>query len=122
MAGVTKQNAIKDKSYAFAIRIVKLFTLLATQRNERVLSKQLLRCGTAVGALVEEALGGESTADFKHKLKIGYKECRETNYWLRLLRDTDFLNEKEFESINTDNEELLKMLTSILKTIDKRDN
>ena len=112
-----KQNIIRDKSYAFAVRIVRLCVLLGSQRNEKVLSRQLLRSGTAIGAMIEEALGGESDADFKHKLKISYKECRETNYWLRLLKDTDFITEKEFESIKVDNEELLKMLTSILKRL-----
>ena len=114
---MANENAIQTKSYAFAIRVVKLYKLLVEERNDRVLSKQLLRSGTAVGALIEEAIGGESDADFKHKLKIAYKECRETNYWLRLLKDPNYITEKEFESINQDCEELLKMLTSILKTI-----
>ena len=114
---MAKENLVQTKSYAFAIRIIRLYKVLSESRNERVLSKQLLRCGTAVGALIEEAIGGESDADFTHKLKIAYKECRETNYWLRLLKDTSYINENEFESIYQDCEELLKLLTSILKTI-----
>ena len=81
------------------------------------MAKQLLRSGTAIGALIEEAIGGESDADFKHKLKIAYKETRETNYWIRLLRDTDYLNDLQSESLLNDCEELIKMLTSIINTM-----
>ncbi len=84
-----KENVVRDKSYAFAIRIVKLYQHLSTKKKEFVLSKQILRCGTSIGANVEEALGGQSRADFVSKMSIAYKEARETCYWLRLLKDTE---------------------------------
>ena len=106
-----------EKAFYFAIRIVRLYKYLVEDKKEWVLSKQLLRSGTAVGALIEEAIGGESDADFIHKLKIAYKEARETHYWIRLLNETEYLDEKQSESMMKDCEELIKMLTSIINTM-----
>ncbi len=84
-----KESIVAQKSYQFAVRVILLRKFLTEQKREFDLSKQVLRNGTAVGALIEEALGGESKADFIHKFGMSYKECRETRYWLRLLKDTD---------------------------------
>lgn len=105
-----KNNIIQDKSYQFAIRIIRLYSHLCEQKKEFVLSKQLLRSGTSIGANIEESIGGSSKKDFYAKLSISYKEARETSYWLRLLKDTSFLTEQEFESIHQDCEELIKIL------------
>ncbi len=117
-----KRSALKDKSFAFAVRIIRLFQLLVETKKEYVLSKQLLRSGTAIGALVREAQNAESTKDFIHKLDISQKECDETIYWLELLKETNYLNEKEFESINNEAVELLKMLRSAILTTKKNNN
>ncbi|MCB9226467.1 MAG: four helix bundle protein [Chitinophagales bacterium] len=114
-----KENVLKNKSYAFAIRIVKLYQILKEEQKEFVLSKQLLRAGTSIGALYREAEFAESKADFIHKLSIAQKECNETMYWLELLKETKYLSEKEFKSIHTDAIEIIKLLTSILKTSKK---
>lgn len=111
-----RKSILKDRSFVFAVRIVKLYKYLVETKKEFVLSKQLLRSGTAVGALVREAQNAESKADFIHKLGIAQKECDETIYWLELLKKTDYLAEKEFESINTEADELLKMLKSAIIT------
>ena len=110
-----RENILKTKSYAFALRVVKLYKYLCANR-EYVLSKQLLRSGTAVGALVSEAEFGQSKADFVNKLSIALKEANETRYWITLLRDSEYLNEKMFESINPDIEELIRLLVSSIKT------
>jgi four helix bundle protein len=109
-------SIIKNKSFHFAIRIVKLYKFLQEGKKEYVLSKQLLRSGTAVGALVREAQNAESTADFVHKLGMAQKENDETLYWLELLFETEYLDEKEFISIQTDSLELLKMIRSAIIT------
>lgn len=111
-----KKNVIKDKSYHFAIRIINLYKYLKENKKEFLLSKQILRSGTSIGALIEEAIQAESKPDFVHKLSIALKEANETNYWLRLLKDTFYLNEKEQISILIDCEELQKLLTSIIKS------
>ena len=111
-----KENVVKIKSFAFAIRIVKLYQFLTNENKEYVLSKQVLRCGTAVGAMVREAEHSESTADFVHKLAIAQKEINETIYWLELLHQTDYSSKEQFESINSDAVELIKLITSIIKT------
>ena len=103
-------NAIQEKSYAFALRIVKLYRWLCEEKKEYVLSKQVLRSGTSIGANIEEAIEGQSERDFAAKLAIAYKEARETHYWLRLMHDSGFLNESAFSSIIQDCEELLKLL------------
>lgn len=117
-----KKNTIKDKSFAFAVRIIRLFQYLSETKKQYILSKQLLRSGTAIGALVREAQNAESTKDFIHKLGIAQKECDESIYWLELLKETDYLNDKEFESINTEAIELLKMLRSAIITSKKNNS
>ena len=112
-----KDNVIQIKSYDFAVRIVKLYKHLSQEKKEFVLSKQLLRSGTSIGANVEEAIGGQSRKDFFAKLTIAYKEARESHYWIRLLKDTDFLSDKESKSLINDIEEILKIIGSIQKTI-----
>ena len=111
-----RQSAIRDKSFAFVLRVVRLYQYLQEQKREFVLSKQLLRSGTAVGALVREAEQAESKADFIHKLAIALKEANETEYWIELLTQTDYITPKSSESIRADLTELLKLLTSIIKT------
>ncbi|MBP0018793.1 MAG: four helix bundle protein [Cyanobacteria bacterium SBLK] len=115
-------SPLKDKSFAFAIRIVNLNKYLCSNKKEYTLSKQLLRSGTAIGALVREAEQAESKADFIHKLAIALKEANETEYWILLLRETDYLTTKESESILNDLIELLKLLTSIIKTSKQKIN
>lgn len=110
-------NVVAEKSYAFAVRVVKLSQYLASEKKEYVLGKQLLRSGTSVGANVEEAIGGQSEKDFYAKLNIAYKEARESHYWLRLLRDTDYLSATQSASLLHDAEELQKIIGSILKSL-----
>ncbi len=117
-----KGNVIQDKSYKFAIRIVNLYKFLVSDKKEFVLSKQVLRSGTSIGALIRESEHAQSTADFINKLSIALKEANETLYWLELLKDTDYLAEKDFNSIYNDAEELVKILVSIVKTTKKRVN
>ena len=107
---------IEQKSFQFAVRIVKLYKHLRVAKKEFVLSKQLLRSGTSIGANVAEAQQAQSRADFISKLNIALKEAAETNYWLRLLQATDFLSDAEFHSVHNDCRELEKILTSILKS------
>lgn len=111
-----KENAIKEKSYGFALRIIKLCLWLRDNKHYEI-SNQLLRSGTSIGANVEEASAGHSRKDFFHKMTIASKEARETNYWLRLLRDSEILTDKQSLSITAESEELIKILTSIIKTI-----
>lgn len=111
-----KGNVVREKSYEFALRIVKLYKYLADEKREYVLSKQVLRSGNSIGANIEEAIQAQSTNDFIHKLSISLKEAAETNYWLRLLRDSDILNRKQADSILEDCEELQKLLTAVIKT------
>ena len=108
-------NPIKQKSFEFALEIVKLYQHLQEQR-EFVLSKQILRSGTSIGANVEEAIAAESRRDFVHKMKIAMKECRETHYWLRLLDQSDLVENIDFHSLLSQADELSRMLTSITKT------
>ena len=112
-----EDNLIEEKSYAFALRIVKLFWYIIETKREYKLSGQLLKSGTSIGANVEEAIGGSSRKDFKAKLEISYKEARETRYWLRLLRDSDSLERRLAESLLSDCEEILRILGSIIRTI-----
>jgi len=114
---IMKENIIQIKSYAFAVKIVKVHKHLCENKKEYVLSKQLLRSGTSVGANVEEAIGGQSEKDFFAKLTIAYKEARETHYWVRLLTDTEFITKEESESLLFDIEEILRIIGSIQKTL-----
>ena len=111
-----KTSILKDKSYAFAIRSVKLFQYLTAEHKEYVLSKQLLRSGTSIGANIEEAFQGESRSDFIHKLSIANKEAFETHYWLRLLRDSEILTKKQAESVLQECDEIQRMLVAAIKT------
>jgi four helix bundle protein len=111
-----KQSALTIKSYAFALRMVKMYSHLSSEKKEFVLSKQCLRSGTAIGALVREAAYAQSPADFIHKLSIAAKEANETDYWLQLLKDSEFLKESQYTSINSDCKELLRLLTASIKT------
>ncbi len=111
-----KDNPLKDKSYQFAIRNVKLSRFLQQDKKEFVLSKQVLRSGTAVGALIREAEFGQSRADFANKMSMALKEANETEYWLSLLKDTDFINKNQFVNLQSDCKELIAMLVSTVKT------
>lgn len=111
-----KPNILKEKSYAFSLRIIKLFQFLSGEKREYVLSKQILRSGTSVGANIEEAYQGESKADFIHKSAISNKEAFETHYWLRLFRDSAILERKLAESLMADCDELQRMLVAAIKT------
>ena len=110
------KGPLHTKSFAFALRVVKLAKHLQGEKKEFVLSKQVLRSGTAIGALVREAEHAESKADFIHKLTIALKEANETLYWLELLHQSEYIADQSFESIRIDSEELLKLLVSIVKT------
>ena len=111
-----KGNVLESKSFAFSIRIVKLYTYLCDEKKEFCMSKQLLRSGTSIGANIAESTQAESDLDFIHKLAIAQKECSESMYWLRLLEATDYLNSRESGSLLADCTELIKLLTSIIKT------
>ena len=110
------EDVIRTKSYKFALRVVKLSRFLAEEKKEFVLSKQILRSGTSIGANVEESKQAQSKADFIHKLSIANEEAFETNYWLRLLRDSELINVKLAESLLIDCEELQKILVASIKT------
>ncbi len=111
-----KENIIKDKTFNFAVRIVKLNQYLVNKKKEFVISKQILRSGTSIGANVEEADGGISKSDFSHKISIAYKEAKETHYWLRLLNATEYIDKKIYDSLLSDCNEICKILFAILKT------
>ena len=110
-------NVIQTKSYAFALKIVKIYQFLIDEKKEFVLSKQLLKSGTSIGANTEEALGGQTDKDFYTKFNIVYKEARETHFWLRLLRDSNILRGEQADSLLEDCEEILKIVGSITKTL-----
>lgn len=112
-----KENVIQEKSYAFALRIIKLHQLMVDDHNEYVLSKQILRSGTSIGANIEEAIGGQSRKDFQAKIFISYKEARETHYWIRLIRDSGIISRNLANSLINDCEELKRILSSILLTL-----
>jgi four helix bundle protein len=110
------KNILKDKSFQFALRIIKLNKFLTEEKREYVMSKQILRSGTSVGANIREAQNAQSTADFIHKLSISQKECDETIYWLELLNQSEYIAEEEFNSLHLNANELLKMLRSAIIT------
>ena len=113
---INMDNILNPKSYKFALRIINLYKLLTTERKEFTLSKQVLRSGTAVGALIKEAEHAQSKADFLNKMNIALKEANETEYWLMLLKDSQCLSEVEFNSLHKDCDELIRLLVSIVKT------
>ncbi len=110
-----KENVIADKSFNFAVRITRLHLFLKEEKKEFELSKQILKSGTSIGANVAESQDAQSKLDFISKLSIALKEARETLYWLRLLKATDFINETIFNSLYNDCEELIRLLVSIIK-------
>lgn len=114
-----KQSILKDKSKAFALRIVRLYMFLKENKKEHIMSKQLLRSGTSIGANIAEAFYGQSEADFISKLSIAQKENAETIYWLELLNESQLITEDQFKSIYKDAVELIKLLTSSIKTMKK---
>jgi len=115
-----KDNLIRNKSFVFALRIVKLFQYLLQEKKEFVLSKQLLRSGTSIGAMVRESEHAESKADFIHKLSIALKEANESEYWIDLLYHSNYLDEKQYESIIADIIELKRIITAILLSMKKK--
>jgi len=110
------KSIVGEKSYAFALRMVKAYKYLTKEQHEFILSKQLLRSGTAVGALIKEAEHAQSKADFINKTNIALKEANETEYWLMLLKDSNYLNDKTYTSIHNNCDELIRLLASIVKT------
>jgi four helix bundle protein len=111
-----KENIIADKSKAFAIRIIRLYQFLSTEKKEYVMSKQLLKSGTSIGANIREGIFGQSKPDFHTKMTIALKEASETDYWLELLFETGYISPEQFNSINADCKEILKILIAITKT------
>jgi four helix bundle protein len=112
---MAENNVIRDKSFQFALRIVKLYRYLTEEKKEYVLSKQILRSGTAIGALIREAQHAESKADFIHKLSIALKEANETDYWIELLFQSGYIEQRSYQSIHNDIDELLSLLVAIVK-------
>lgn len=111
-----KKNILKSKSFNFALRVVKLYRYLREEKKEYIMSKQLMRSGISVGAMVREAEFAESKIDFAHKMSIAQKEINETLYWLELLNASEYLTIQQFESINMDAVEIIKLITSSIKT------
>jgi len=111
-----RENIVMNKAYAFALRIIKAYKFLSLEQREFILSKQMLRSGTAIGALVKEAEHAQSKADFLNKMNIALKEANETEYWLMLLKDSEYIDSKSFTSIVEDCREIIRLLISIVKT------
>ena len=113
---MAEEDVIKDKSKSFALRIIRLYKYLCDEKHEYVLSKQILRSGTSIGANVREAQRGQSKPDFYAKLFVALKEADETAYWLELLHESEYIDQSAFESVYADCDEIIKLLTSITKT------
>ena len=111
-----EDNLLRDLSYSFALRMIKIYQYLCNEKKEFVISKQVLRSSTSIGANIREAVRGESRADFGHKLRIALKEASETEYWLELLRDSDYMEKELCESIIDDCRRIIRILTAIIKT------
>ena len=111
-----KESVVREKSYEFALRMIKAYKYLTQEQQEFILSKQVLRSGTSIGALVKEAEHAQSRADFINKMNIALKEANETEYWLMLLKDSEYIDMKSYNSIHQDCSELIKLLASIVKT------
>lgn len=111
-----KNNVVMNKSFDFAVKIVKLVKSIQDQKKEYLITKQLIRSGTSIGANIREGNNAESKADFINKISIAQKECSETIYWLELLKETDYITDAQFNSVQSDSVELIKLLTSILKS------
>ncbi|MDD5362168.1 MAG: four helix bundle protein [Ignavibacteria bacterium] len=116
-----KENVVLDKFYNFSVWIVRLYQYLCNKKKEHNLSKQILRSGTSVGANVEEAIGGVSKKDFLNKLSIANKEVRETSFWLRILKDTGYINQVMFDSVYKDCDEVSRIIFSIIRTSRKNE-
>lgn len=116
------ENIVAEKSYAFALRIIKLYKYIKLEQNEFVISKQILRSGTSIGALIREAEHAQSDADFLNKMNVSLKEANETQYWLMLLKDSDYISEESYDSISNDCVELIKLLASIVKSMKQKLN
>lgn len=114
------KSILKDKSFAFAIEIVKTYKILVEEKREYIMSKQILRSGTSVGANIREAKNAESTNDFIHKLGIAQKECDETLYWLELLKETEYLNSDLYNHLSDQANQILKMIRSTILTIKQK--
>jgi four helix bundle protein len=114
-----QESIIESKSFNFAVRIVKLYQYLCEEKKEYVLSKQLLRCGTSIGANVSEAQRGQSKPDFYAKIAISLKEANEARYWIRLLHATEYLSDKEYKSLDSDINEIISILVAICNTKEK---
>ncbi len=112
-----RENLIQKKSYEFALKIINLSRDLQENKKEFVISRQILKSGTSIGANVEEAIGGQSKLDFKSKLSIAYKEARETRYWINLLKDSKYCSEKDMDEFLSDIEDLCKILGKIISTL-----
>ena len=112
--------SIENRSFEYAVRIIRLYQFLTTEKKEYVPSKQILRCSTSIGANVAEAQKGQSKADFNAKMNIALKEANETHYWLRLLRRTGYINEKEFASMEVEIREIISILVAICKSTNKK--
>jgi four helix bundle protein len=117
-----KENVVLNKSYKFALNVIEVYKELVNGKKEYVLSKQFLKSGTSIGANLEESSGGQSDKDFYTKISISYKEARETHYWIRLLRDSGFIAAKASETLLNDCEEILRILTAIKNTLNKKKN
>jgi len=115
-----KYNILQEKSFKFAVRIVNFYKYLCEEKKEYVLSKQILRSGTSIGANIEESIGGQSEKDFFAKLSISYKEARETIYWLKLLKETNFITDEMYDSLFTDADELGKIIGKIKITMSEK--
>ena len=114
---MAKDSVLREKSYDFAIRIIKLAKFLREEKQEYILSRQIVRCGTSIGANIEEASGAQSDNDFIAKLHISLKESKETHYWLRLLRDTEYITVEQAQSLLDDINEIITIITKSLKTL-----
>ncbi len=113
------KNILKEKSFALALRIIKLYKFLVENKKEYVMSKQVLRSGTSVGAMIREAQNAESKMDFVHKLAIAQKECDESLYWLELLVESDYITDESFKSVYGETEQVFKMIKSAILTTKK---
>jgi len=116
----SKDNVIVKKAYSFALEIIKIYKFLVNEKKEYVISKQMLRSGTSIGANIHEATASESKKDFIHKLGISVKEARETSYWLNLLKDSDYINDEQFKNLNSNCDEVIRILNSIILTTKER--
>jgi four helix bundle protein len=115
-----KENIIVSKSYSFALKVIEIYRYLISEKKEFVLSKQFLRCGTSIGANVQEAVASELKKDFIHKLDIALKEARETSYCIKLLRDSQFITTEQTAILNSNCKEIIRILDSIILTIKER--